>query len=219
MTEAQNIRVMIVDDHDMVRIGLKITIEKNEGISVVAEASNGAEAVDVYKKHKPDVVMMDLMMPVMDGVKATSKIMEFDPEARIIALTSFVDDPLIHSAIEAGVISYLLKDISMKQLAQAIRDAHNGKATLAQEATQALMRSARGNEPPGHDLTQAELRVLKLIRDGASNSEIAQKLFISKSTVKKHVSRILSKMNVSNRAEAAVLSFKLKLIDDDEADV
>lgn len=218
MTETQNIRVMIVDDHDMVRIGLKITIEKNEGICVVAEAGNGAEAVDVYKKHQPDVVLMDLLMPVMDGVKATTKIMEIDPNARIIALTSFVDDPLIHSAIEAGVISYLLKDISMKTLSQAIWDAHNGKATLAQEATQALMRSARGNEPPGHDLTQAELRVLKLIRDGASNSEIAQKLFISKSTVKKHVSRILSKMNVSNRAEAAVLSFKLKLIDD-EADV
>jgi two-component system, NarL family, response regulator LiaR len=219
MTEAQDVRVMIVDDHDMVRIGLKITIEKNEGFSVVAEASNGAEAVDLYKKYKPDVVLMDLMMPVLDGVKATTKIMEFDAEARIIALTSFVDDPLIHSAIEAGVISYLLKDISMKQLAQAIRDAYHGKATLAQEATQALMRAARGSELPGHDLTQAELRVLKLIRDGASNSEIAQKLFISKSTVKKHVSRILSKMNVSNRAEAAVLSFKQKLIDDDQADV
>ena len=209
----QDIRIMIVDDHDMVRIGLKISIEKSEGMRVVAEASNGAAAIELYQKHSPDVVLMDLLMPDLGGVDTTTQLMEIDAKARVIALTSFIDDALVNAAIEAGVISYLLKDVSMKQLTQAIRDAYHGKSTLAQEATQSLMRAARKDELPGHDLTRAELRVLKLITDGLSNEEIAHTLFISKSTVKKHVSKILTKMNVSNRAEAAVRSYKLNLID------
>lgn len=214
IVQEQTIKIMIVDDHNMVRIGLKISIEKNEGLRVIAQAKDGKEALDLYKKHQPDVVLMDLLMPGVGGVEATQKIIEIDPDARIIALTSYDDDPLIHSAVEAGVISYLLKNISMKELVRAIRSASKGESVLAQEATQALMRAAQG-ESPGHDLTPSELGVLKLVTDGLSNAEIAQELVISKSTVKKHVSKILDKLDVSNRAEAAVVAVKHGLIDVD----
>lgn len=213
----EEIKVMIVDDHDMVRIGLKISIEKDENLRVVAQASNGKKAIRLYKKHQPDVVLMDLLMPLVDGVEASKAIIEFDANARIIALTSYDDDPLIYHAIESGVISYLLKDISLKELLDAIYAAHHGESILAQQATQALMRSAQGTSP-GHDLTPSEHGVLKLLTDGLSNAEIAQELVISKSTVKKHVSKILKKLDVSNRAEAAVIAVKHKIVDVDTED-
>jgi NarL family two-component system response regulator LiaR len=213
MNDTKSISIMLVDDHDMVRIGLKVSIEKHDSLTVVAEASTGAEAVDLYQKYAPDVVLMDLLMPQMNGIEATKKILEIAPDACIIALTSYAEDPLVQSAIEAGVISYLLKDISAQGIIEAIQDAYAGKSTLAQEATQALMRVAQTRDKRQPDLTAAELRVLKLIADGLTNDEIAQKLFVSKSTVKKHVSRILSKMDVSNRAEAAIKALKLNLVD------
>lgn len=210
----QKITIMIVDDHDMVRLGLKMSIEKSERLHVIIQAKNGNEALELYQEYRPDVVLMDLLMPEVGGVEATQSIIKVDPNAKIIALTSFDDDPLIHSAIEAGVISYLLKDISMEVLVHAIQAAYEGESVLAQEATQALMRATQG-KLPGHDLTPSELRVLKLVSEGLSNAEIAQELVISKSTVKKHVSKILGKLNVSNRAEAAVVAVKNSLINID----
>lgn len=216
MDSDQTIQVLIVDDHDMVRIGLKISIEKASDLVVIAQAKTGEEAISLYQSEQPDVVLMDLLMPDMNGVEATEQIIAHDPDARIVALTSYDDDPLIHSAIEAGVISYLLKDISMQELADAIRAAHQGESILAQEATQALVRAAQG-EKIGNDLTPAEMRVLKLLTDGLSNAQIAQELVISKSTVKKHVSKILSKLDVTNRAEAAVIAVRHNLVDIDSA--
>lgn len=214
MLKGETIKIMIVDDHDMVRIGLHISVDSKPGLEVVAQAKDGQQAFEFYKKYQPDVVLMDLLMPDVGGVEATKKIIAFDPDARIIALTSYDDDSLIHAAIEAGVTSYLLKDISMKELIAAIHAAYDGESVLAQEATQALMRAAQGGAP-GHNLTPSELGVLKFITDGLSNAEIAQKLVISKSTVKKHVSNILSKLDVSNRAEAAVMAVKYGLINAD----
>ncbi len=210
----KEINVMIVDDHDMVRLGLKLSIEKSEKLNVIIQARDGNEALELYQKYEPDVVLMDLLMPDVGGVEATQRIMEVDPHAKIIALTSYDDDSRIHAAIEAGVISYLLKDVSMNELAEAIYAAYRGESVLAQEATQALMRATQG-KLPGHDLTPSELRVLKLVTDGLSNAEIAQELVISKSTVKKHVSKILTKLDVSNRAEAAVIAVKHGLINMD----
>jgi two-component system, NarL family, response regulator LiaR len=206
------IRVMIVDDHDMVRIGLRVFIETAEGLEFVGEASGGEEAIRQYERLQPDVVLMDLMMPGVDGVSATRAICETNPDAHIIALTSFDDETLIHNALKAGVTGYLLKDISMDRLAQAIRDAYQGKPTLAQEATQALIRAASRPPVSGYDLTPSELTVLELLAQGMSNGEIAERLVISTSTVKKHVSRILGKLGVSNRAEAAVLAIQHELV-------
>jgi NarL family two-component system response regulator LiaR len=212
MCDLPQIKVMITDDHKMVRIGLKITVDQAPGLVVVAEAANGREAVTLYQEHKPDVVLMDLVMPELDGIQATREILAFDPAARIIALTSYDDITRIHAAVEAGVMSYLFKDISIKALADAIRNAYCGESTLAQEATQALMQATRTPAAPGNTLTASELRVLKWVAKGLGNSEIAQKLFVSKSTVKKHVSSVLTKLNVSNRAEAAVLAVRHRLV-------
>lgn len=214
MVQDQKINIMIVDDHDMVRVGLKMSIEKNEGFHVVIQAKDGNEALELYQEYQPDVVLMDLLMSDVGGVEATRRIIEVDPNAKIIALTSYDDDSLIHAAIEAGVISYLLKDISIQVLVHAIQAAYEGESVLAQQATQALMRATQG-KIPGYDLTPSELRVLKLVTNGLSNAEIAQELVISKSTVKKHVSKILGKLDVSNRAEAAVVAVKNSLINID----
>jgi NarL family two-component system response regulator LiaR len=212
MTDLPQIKVMITDDHKMVRIGLKITVDQAPGLTVVAEAANGREAVTLYQEHKPDVVLMDLVMPEMDGIQATKAILAVDPDARIIALTSYDDITRIHGAVEAGVMSYLFKDISIKELADAIRNAYCGASTLAQEATQALLQAARTPTAIGKTLTASELRVLKWVAKGLGNSEIAQKLFVSKSTVKKHVSSVLIKLNVNNRAEAAVLAVRHRIV-------
>ncbi|MFW5748524.1 MAG: response regulator [Chloroflexota bacterium] len=210
--QTRQINVMIVDDHDMVRLGLRVSIESSNGLRVAAEANNGQRAVEEYRRRRPDVVLMDLIMPEMDGVAATHAIREIDPEARIIALTSFDDDDLIRSALKAGVTSFLLKDVSMDQLAQAVRDAYDGRATLAQKATRVLMQSATGPPTPGHDLTPSERTVLSHVVRGMSNDEIAAALVVSTSTVKKHVSSILRKLDVANRAEAAALAIQYALV-------
>lgn len=210
--QVKPVRVLIVDDHDMVRIGLKVSIEASDELEFVGEASSGVYAVKLYRELRPDVVLMDLIMPHTDGVAATQQIRAFDPDARIIALTSFDEDDLIHKALEAGVTGYLLKDVSIDKLSQAIQDAHRGKSTLAPEATRTLISAAKPTKTPGHDLTPSELIVLKHIVHGMSNNEIAEELVISTSTVKKHVSSILGKMGVSNRAEAAALAVQHKLV-------
>jgi two-component system, NarL family, response regulator LiaR len=210
---AEPIRVMVVDDHDMVRIGLKVSIEATPGLIFAGEATSGAEAIEAFPNVKPDVVLMDMLMPNVDGVNATREICNSYSDARIIALTSYDDENLICSALEAGVISYLLKDVSIDVLAKAIQDAYRGRPTLAQEATQALIKAASSPPVPGHDLTPSELVVLKLVVQGLSNGEIADRLVISTSTVKKHVSSILRKLSVNNRAEAAALAVRHALID------
>jgi two-component system, NarL family, response regulator LiaR len=206
------IRVMIVDDHDMVRTGLGVLLQTCDDIELVGEANNGIQAIEMYRTLKPDVVLMDLKMPALGGIDATRAIREQDAQARIIALSSFNDEELVYSVLQAGALSYLTKDISIDELDEAIRAAYVGKTVLAQEAAQALIRAANRPAAPGHDLTGRELEILALIVQGLSNADIAERIVVSQSTVKKHVSSILSKLNVNNRAEAVALAYQYKLV-------
>jgi NarL family two-component system response regulator LiaR len=206
------IRVVIVDDHPMVRSGLNALLSVFDDFEMVGEASNGAEAMRVCARVKPDVVLMDLVMPEMDGAAATHAIREKDPHIQVIALTSFKEDDLVQNALKAGAIGYLLKNIGADELASAIRAAYAGRPTLAPEATQALIHATTKPPAIGNDLTEREREVLTLMVDGLSNHDIAGKLYVSQSTVKFHVSSILSKLAVTNRTEAVALAVKQKLI-------
>jgi NarL family two-component system response regulator LiaR len=212
MTESKPIRVMIVDEHDMVRRGLVAFLRIKTDLESVAEARNGEEAIQMCEKVQPDVILMDLKMPVMDGITATRIIRERWPEVQVIALTSFQEKELVQEVFQAGAISYLLKNVTVEDLAEAIRAAYAGKATLAPEATQVLIQASREDPSPGHDLTPREREVLALIVEGLSNPDIAKRLSISRSTARAHVSNILSKLCVSNRAEAITLALRQKLV-------
>lgn len=210
--EQQPIRVMIVDDHLMVRDGLKVFLSVYPELIVVAEAGDGDEAVARCAETRPDVILMDLVLPTLDGPTATRHIRAAFPQIQVIALTSFVDEALVARALAAGAISYLLKDVHADQLATAIRAAHDGRATLAPTAVQALAHLAAA--PPAHrpDLTRRERDVLALLVAGESNLAIAAHLGISHGTVRLHVSTILSKLGAHNRTEAALLAVQHKLI-------
>jgi NarL family two-component system response regulator LiaR len=211
MTESDRIRVMIVDDHAVVRSGLAAFFAVFSDLELVGEAENGDEAVVRCGLLKPDVILMDLIMPGTDGVTATSQIKAKYPAVKVIALTSYQEDDLIQGALQAGAIGYLMKNITARDLAAAIRSAHAGKMTLSPEAAQILVQSKYQN-PEFEELTEREREVLKLMVDGLNNAEIAERLVISLSTVKYHISNILGKLGVENRVAAVTIAIQKKLI-------
>jgi NarL family two-component system response regulator LiaR len=215
VSQAPNrIRIVLVDDHAVVRSGLAAFLMAYDDLELVGEASDGSEAVAVCARVQPDVVLMDLVMPEMDGATATRLIRERYPQIKVIALTSFKEDDLVQGVLAAGAIGYLLKNVSTDDLAGAIRSAHAGRPTLAPEAAQALIQNAarKQDSEPGYDLTDREREVLRLMVEGLNNSAIAEKLFVSRSTIKFHVSNILSKLHVSSRTEAVAYALQQDLV-------
>ena len=212
---AAPIRVIIVDDHEMVRRGLVMFLGAAADIAVVGQARNGAQAVRLCSQVRPDVVLLDLVLPDMDGLTVIATIKESQPDLRVIALTSFHDDALVPRVLQAGAISYLLKDVGAKSLADAIRAAKAGRSTLAPEATQALVArtvSSDPSRPRGMDLTEREREVLALMVRGHTNPEIAEELVLSRSTVNFHVSSILAKLGVHGRAQAVAVALQNRLV-------
>lgn len=206
------IKVMVVDDHAVVRSGLSAFLMAFDDLEMVGEAGSGVEAVELCKQAGPDVVLMDLVMPDMDGAAATKAILSECPNIKVIALTSFPEEDLVQNALKAGAISYLLKNVSGNELADAIRAAAAGKSTLAPEATEALIHAATRPAAPGADLTTREIDVLKLMSEGKNNQDIACDLFISHATVKFHVSNILMKLSAATRTEAVSIALNNKLV-------
>jgi len=205
------IRIMLVDDHAVVRSGLGAFLSVNPDLELVGEAENGEQAVVRANLLKPDVILMDLMMPVMDGVAATQAIKKQNPQIQIVALTSFQEDELVQNALKAGAVGYLMKNVTARELAAAIKAAKDGKITLSPEAAQALVRANQQAEET-ETLTEREIEVLKLMVDGLNNAEIAERLVISLSTVKYHISNILQKLGVDNRVSAVSLALQRKLV-------
>ena len=210
------IRILIVDDHSVVRQGLKMFLQLDPELEVVGEAANGAEALQLAHKLQPDVVLMDLLMPVMDGVTATAAIRRELPQTEVIALTSVLEDTSVFGAVRAGAIGYLLKDTEADELRRAIKAAAAGQVQLSPEAAMRLMREVRAPENPD-ELTERETEVMCLLARGLSNKEIARELTIGEKTVKTHVSNILSKLNVPSRTQAALYAVRTGLVSIDEA--
>lgn len=212
MSESESIRVVTVDDHEVVRKGLRFSLLAFDDLELVGEAANGEEALRVCAELQPDVVLMDLRMPGMGGAEATQALVRDHPEVKVIALTSFQEGTRVQQALQAGAIGYLLKDVGADELAEAIRAAHAGRATISPEAVKALVEAAMAKPDVGHDLTARELDALALLVEGLGNAEIAERLVISHHTARYHVSSILSKLGAANRAEAAALAVKLGLV-------
>jgi two-component system, NarL family, response regulator LiaR len=212
MTEAKPIRVMLVDDHNVVRSGLGAVLAASDGMELAGEAGDGEEAVRIVDRVNPDVILMDLLMPKMDGVAATQAILKAKPNIKIIALTSFKEKEYVEGALKAGATGYLLKNVSADELVSAIRRATSGQPSLSPEAAQVLI--TKMNEPAklGYDITDREQEILALMVEGLPNAEIAQRLIVSQSTVKFHVSNILSKLGVTSRTEAVALALKHNLV-------
>ena len=213
MMSDKQIRVMVVDDHQVVRQGFTMFLKAFDDLELVGEANNGKEAVEHCSDYSPDVILMDMVMPIMTGAEAIGIIREKHPQVQIIALTSFSDDrQLVQKALKAGAIGYLFKDISIDELADAIRKANRGDPILAPEATRMLIQATRAPQKLEYNLSDRELEVLALLTEGLNNPQIGEKLIISRSTVKFHVSSILGKLGVSNRAEAVAIAVEHKLI-------
>jgi two-component system, NarL family, response regulator LiaR len=209
---SQPIRVMLVDDHTMVRRGLATFLKVFNDLQLAGEAESGAAAIQLCAEILPDVVLMDMAMPDMDGATATRAIRQQFPQVRVIVLTSFKEGDMVKNALEAGAIGYLLKDVSADELARAIRAAHSGQATLSPQAAQALVEKTSQPPPPGLDLTEREHEVLALMVEGLNNTQIAGRLTVSPSTVKSHVSNILSKLGVASRTEAVTLALRNRIV-------
>ena len=206
------IKVLIVDDHPLVRHGIKTLLDVYDDIEVIGEAENGQEALEMCKKNKPDVVLMDLIMPGVNGIEATKEIMKNWSYIKVVTLTSFVDKKLIEDSLKAGAIGYVLKNISGDKLVATIRDADKGKSTLSSEASDFLISNIKKPPVADYQLTGQEKNILACLVEGLSNKKIAQKLVLSLSTVKFHVSNILNKLGVSSRTEAVSLAIKNKLV-------
>lgn len=214
MTTTETIRVLIVDDHHMVRRGLLVLLDEFDDIEVIGEAGDGEIAADMCRANCPDVVLMDMIMPRMDGITATKHIHEACKSTKILALTSMVEEDSVQAILKAGAIGFLMKNVTGNDLANAIRRAHAGEATLAQEVAQILIQATTRPPALGHDLTERERDVLELMIDGLSNREIGEKLVISSSTVKNHVSSILSKLDTTSRTQAVALAVEHKILED-----
>ena len=212
ISPSQPIRVMLVDDHTMVRKGLATFLKVFDDLELAGEAESGAAAIQLCGEVLPDVILIDMVMPDMDGATATRVIRQKFPHVQVIALTSFKEGELIKNALEAGAIAYLLKDVSADDLVRAIRAAHAGRATLSPEAAQALVEKANQPPAPGLDLTEREREVLALMVEGLNNTQIAGRLTVSPSTIKSHVSNILSKLGVASRTEAVTLALRNRMV-------
>ncbi|MBK8026956.1 MAG: response regulator transcription factor [Chloroflexi bacterium] len=204
---------MIVDDHDMVRDGLMLMLDTYDDLECAGEAKNADTAILLFEQERPDVTLMDLVMPGKDGIFAITEIVKRHPSTRIIALTSFDTTGMVERALKAGAISYLKKNVGMGELADAIRAAYFGKPTLSPEATQELIAAAVRPPQPGHDLTDRQRDVLRLLIEGLNNRQIAERLVISPSTVKHHVSSVLAKLDATNRAVAVAIAVEHNLVD------
>ena len=214
----EKIKVLIVDDHQVVRQGLRTFLELQEDIVVVGEAGDGVVAVEMVHQYLPDVVLMDLVMPRLDGISATRQVKSSSPDVKVIALTSFTEDDKVFPAIQAGASCYLLKDVSPDDLVEAIRAAYQGEARLHPEIMQRLMEQVAQQASPKHEtqldeITDRERDVVRLVAQGRSNHEIAQELVISEKTVKTHVSNILSKLHLQDRTQLAIYAIKKGLVD------
>lgn len=219
---AQTITVLIVDDHQMVRQGVRAFLEKQPDISVVGEAVSGAEALRLAAELAPDVTLMDLVMPEMDGVETTRRLKQASPRSQVIILTSYHDDEHIFPAIRAGALSYVLKDVSSGELIEIVRKAARGEAVMHPHVAARVMEELRGGPraqtPFSSDLSERELETLRLIAEGLNNAEIAERLVISEHTVKRHVSNILSKLHLADRTQAAVYAWREGMVDKDSQD-
>jgi len=218
MEEKEKIKVLIVDDHQVVRQGLRTFLEMQEDITVVGEAQDGRQAMELVRQLAPDVVLMDLVMPHMDGITATQQVRALSPATKVIALTSFSEDDKVFPAIQAGAASYLLKDVTPDDLVEAIRAVHQGEARLHPDIARKLMQqvSQMHNAPRDSsldELTEREQEVLRLVARGRNNREIAQELFISEKTVKSHVSNILGKLHLEQRTQLVIYAIKNKLVE------
>jgi NarL family two-component system response regulator LiaR len=211
-SQPEPIKVVIADDHPLLRRGLEGALRLYDDIRIVAQVGDGAQAVSACERFQPDVVLMDLVMPGLEGASATREILRLSPSTKVLVLTSYSDEARIQEAFDAGAIGYLMKDISGDQLAAAIRRASAGKPTLAPEAAEVLMRQVASPGLQGQDLTARERQVLRLLADGLTNAEIAERLVVSLSTVKGHVSSIISKLGASSRTEAATIAVRLRLV-------
>ena len=223
MPPGEKIKVLIVDDHRVVRQGLRTFLELQEDIVVIGEAGDGMQAVEMVHQYHPDVVLMDLVMPRLDGIAATRQVKSVAADVKVIALTSFTEDDKVFPAIQACASSYLLKDVSPDDLVEAIRAAYRGEARLHPEITRRLMEQVSHQTTPAHkkqvdEITDRERDVVRLVAQGRSNHEIAQELVISEKTVKTHVSNILSKLHLQDRTQLAIYAIKNGLVDAEPSD-
>lgn len=206
------IRILLVDDHEMVRIGVSAYLQSQADMEVAGEAVNGEEAVKMALELRPDVILMDMVMPVMNGAEATEAIIRAWPEAKIMIVTSFLDDDKVYPALKAGAVSYILKTSKASRIADSIRETMNGTPVLEPEVMSKMMKQMRHDRVLHEELTDREMEILLLLANGCTNQEIADQLFIALKTVKTHVSNLLAKLEVHDRTQAVIYAFQHKLV-------